>query len=99
MAFVIIVIPGPSVLFVIGRALAYGRRVALITVVGNTVGAFLAVALVALGVGSVVERSLVAFTALKWLGAAYLVYLGVQAFRHRRSLTAPADGPAPVRGT
>ncbi|MBG0564976.1 LysE family translocator [Actinoplanes aureus] len=99
MAFVIIVIPGPSVLFVIGRALAYGRRVALISVLGNTLGAYLAVALVALGVGSIVERSLVAFTILKLLGAAYLVYLGVQAFRHRRALAAPVDGPASVRGT
>jgi threonine/homoserine/homoserine lactone efflux protein len=99
LAAVIIVIPGPSVLFVIGRALAYGRRVALITVVGNTVGAYLAVVLVAFGVGSIVERSLVAFTVLKFAGAAYLAYLGVQAFRHRRTMVAPDAGPGVVRGT
>lgn len=98
-AFVIIVVPGPSVLFVIGRALAYGRRIALITVVGNTLGAYLAVTLVALGVGSIVERSLIAFTVLKAFGAAYLIYLGVQAFRHRRSLAGPLAESAPVRGT
>ncbi|GIJ64279.1 LysE family translocator [Virgisporangium aurantiacum] len=99
MAFVIIVIPGPSVLFVIGRALSYGRRIALITVAGNTAGAYLALALVALGVGSVVERSLVAFTVLKLLGAAYLVYLGVQAFRHRRTALSPVPDAEPVQGT
>ncbi|MEU4620299.1 LysE family translocator [Actinoplanes sp. NPDC023801] len=99
LAAVIIVIPGPSVLFVIGRALAYGRRVALITVVGNTVGAYLAVVLVAFGVGSIVERSLMAFTVLKLAGAAYLVHLGVQAIRHRHAMAAPDAGPVVARGT
>jgi threonine/homoserine/homoserine lactone efflux protein len=97
LAFVLIVIPGPSVLFVIGRALAYGRRAALITVLGNTAGAYLAVLLVALGVGSVVERSLVAFTVLKLAGAAYLIFLGVQAFRHRRRLVATEAEPGALR--
>ncbi|MFC6567530.1 LysE family translocator [Actinoplanes utahensis] len=99
LAFVIIVIPGPSVLFVVARALAYGRRVALITVVGNTIGALVAVTSVAFGVGSIVERSIVAFTILKWAGAAYLVYLGVKAFRHRHAIGQPAAGATPVRGT
>ncbi|MEV5608285.1 LysE family translocator [Streptomyces sp. NPDC052225] len=86
MSFLLIVIPGPSVLFVIGRALAQGRRAALTTVAGNTLGAYVLVVAVALGVGSVVERSIVVFTALKLLGAAYLIYLGVKAFRQRRAL-------------
>ena len=98
MALVIIVIPGPSVLFVIGRALAYGRRVALLTVLGNTVGAYLAVVLVAFGVGSIVERSLIAFTVLKLLGAAYLIHLGVSAFRHRRALGEPGVAAGPAQG-
>ncbi|MEU2261169.1 LysE family translocator [Streptomyces sp. NPDC019645] len=85
MSFLLIVIPGPSVLFVIGRALAQGRRAALTTVVGNTLGAYLLVVTVALGVGTVVERSVLVFTALKLAGAAYLVYLGVRAVRQRRS--------------
>ncbi|WP_338703632.1 LysE family translocator [Streptomyces sp. Q6] len=87
MSFLLIVIPGPSVLFVIGRALAQGRRAALTTVAGNTLGAYVLVVAVALGIGSIVERSIVVFTALKLLGAAYLVYLGVKAFRQRRALT------------
>ncbi|MGH3373526.1 MAG: LysE family translocator [Actinoallomurus sp.] len=82
-ALVIIVIPGPSVLFVVGRALAYGRRTALASVVGNEVGALVLVGAVALGVGTVVERSFLVFTTIKLCGAAYLVFLGVRAFLRR----------------
>ncbi|WP_432980087.1 LysE family translocator [Dactylosporangium sp. CA-233914] len=87
-SFLLILIPGPSVLFVIGRALAHGRRAALTTVIGNTLGACMLVGAVALGIGSVVERSVVIFTALKLAGAAYLVYLGVKAWRERDSMRA-----------
>ena len=92
MSFLLIVIPGPSVLFVIGRALSQGRRAALTTVVGNTLGAYVLVVAVALGVGAVVERSVLVFTVLKLVGAAYLVYLGVKAVRQRRSLHAAFTG-------
>ncbi|MDQ2586170.1 LysE family translocator [Saccharothrix yanglingensis] len=94
----LILVPGPSVLFVIGRALAQGRRAALITVVGNTLGAYLLVVAVAFGVGAVVERSVVVFTALKLAGAAYLVHLGVRAVRRRGGLTASSAGVAAARG-
>jgi hypothetical protein len=96
MSFLLIVIPGPSVLFVIGRALAQGHRAALTTVMGNTLGAYVLVVAVAFGIGSIVERSALVFTALKLMGAAYLVYLGVKAVRQRRSLHAAftAEGPA-----
>jgi len=97
-AFVIIVIPGPSVVFVIGRALSYGRPVALASVAGNTLGLVTIVALVALGLGAVVQESIVVFTVLKLAGAAYLVWLGVEAFRHRRDFLVPAgtDVRAPM---
>lgn len=85
-AVVIIVIPGPSVLFVVGRALAHGRAVALASVVGNTVGSASVLVLVALGLGRLVQESAAAFTVLKIVGAGYLVYLGIQAIRHRRDL-------------
>ncbi|WP_331766314.1 LysE family translocator [Embleya sp. NBC_00896] len=99
MSFLLIVIPGPSVLFVIGRALGQGRRAALITVVGNTLGAYVLVVAVALGVGSIVERSVLAFTALKLVGAAYLVYLGVKAVRQRGSLHAVFTGDASAQSS
>ncbi|MGW0818098.1 LysE family translocator [Streptomyces viridiviolaceus] len=98
LSFLLIVIPGPSVLFVVGRALAQGRRAALTTVVGNTLGAYVLVVAVALGVGSVVERSVLVFTVLKLAGAAYLVYLGIRAWRERRSLLAAFTGAAEGHG-
>ncbi|MFC5750678.1 LysE family translocator [Actinomadura rugatobispora] len=91
MALAIIVIPGPTVLFVVGRALAHGRRTAMTSVAGNELGALLMTVLVALGIGSIVERSILVFTALKLIGAAYIIYLGVQAFRNRRSLEGAMD--------
>lgn len=86
-SFVLIAVPGPSALFTISRALTVGRRGALLTVLGNQVGVYVQVAAVAVGVGAIVQRSVEAFTVLKLAGAAYLVYLGVQSFRHRKALT------------
>jgi threonine/homoserine/homoserine lactone efflux protein len=94
-AFVIIVIPGPSVVFTVGRALAYGRRVALATVVGNCVGNLSVAALVGVGLGVVVQESIVVFTVLKVAGAAYLVWLGVDALRRRREFLRPDGVDAP----
>ncbi|MFJ2345287.1 MULTISPECIES: LysE family translocator [Streptomyces] len=98
MSLLLIVIPGPSVLFVVGRALSQGRRAALTTVIGNMLGAYVLVIAVALGVGSVVERSAVVFTTLKLVGAAYLVHLGIKAVRQRRSLQAVFTGDGPAHG-
>jgi threonine/homoserine/homoserine lactone efflux protein len=93
-AVVLIAIPGPSVLFVVSRGVALGRRAALATVIGNELGLLVQGAAVAIGLGVIVERSIVAFTAIKLIGSAYLVYLGVQAFRHRRRLVAALDPDA-----
>lgn len=85
-AFVIIAIPGPSVLFVISRAISAGRVVGVATVAGNTAGAFTQATAVAFGIGPLVQRSITLFTVLKLAGCCYLVFLGVQAIRHRHSL-------------
>jgi threonine/homoserine/homoserine lactone efflux protein len=84
---VVVLVPGPSVLFTIGRALTVGRREALLTVVGNALGCYVQVVAVAFGIGSVVERSAAVFTVIKLVGAGYLIFLGVQAIRHRRRVT------------
>ena len=97
-ALVLIVIPGPGVLFVIGRALAHGRRTALLSVAGHAAGNWVVAVCVALGVGTVVERSAAVFTAVRLAGAAYLVWLGIQAFRHRTSLAQVLDSAAAPRG-
>jgi threonine/homoserine/homoserine lactone efflux protein len=86
-AAVIVAIPGPSLLFTIGRALSVGRRDALLTVLGNGLGLAAQVVGISLGLGALVAASAVAYTGLKLVGAAYLVYLGVQAIRHRRSIS------------
>lgn len=91
-ALVLIVIPGPSVVFVVGRAVSYGHRIALASVVGNTTGLFLVMTLVAVGLGAIVAESIVVFTVIKLLGAAYLVWLGVQALRHRREMQVDTHG-------
>ncbi|TCM45951.1 LysE family translocator [Kribbella sp. VKM Ac-2568] len=91
-SFVIIVVPGPSVLFIVGRALAVGRREAVLTMVGNTVGAAVMLVAVALGLGALIAASAIALTVVKLAGAAYLIYLGVHAFRTRKSLVAALQG-------
>ncbi|GAA4404221.1 LysE family translocator [Fodinibacter luteus] len=93
---VIIAIPGPSVLFTIGRALSAGRREALLTVVGNALGILTQICALAVGLGPLVAASATAYTALKVVGAGYLVWLGVQAIRNRRALAAAFEAGVPL---
>jgi len=86
-AMVIILAPGPSVLFVIARAIAWGRATAVFTVAGNVTGAFSLSVFVALGLGPVLERSEIAYVAVQWAGGLYLIYLGIEAI-WKRSLQA-----------
>ena len=95
-AVVFIAIPGPSVVFAIGRALVAGRRRAVCSVVGNSAGVAVQVVAVAVGLGAVLERSAVAFTVVKLAGAAYLIALGLLAIRHRHRTTGALTGPEPV---
>jgi len=91
LSYALIVIPGPNVLFVISRALQLGRAAGLAAVVGGQLGVYTQVIAVAVGIGALVEQSVAIFTVIKLAGAAYLIYLGVQAIRQRRSLTAALD--------
>jgi threonine/homoserine/homoserine lactone efflux protein len=96
---VIIIVPGPSVLFIIGRALSYGRRTALFSIVGNSVGSSLAAVCVSIGLGPFLQRSDLLFQTIKLLGAAYLVWLGVQAWRRGGHVPDPDDTPPPIRSS
>ena len=78
---VLLVIPGPTILLVISYALGHGMRTALPVAVGVALGDFTAMTLSMLGLGALLATSSLLFTALKWLGAAYLVWLGVQLWR------------------
>ena len=90
-AFILIVIPGPSVLFVISRGVALGRRAAIATVLGNTTGVLVQVIGVAFGIGAIVQRSALVFNAMKIAGAAYLIFLGVRMVRERKALSGLLD--------
>lgn len=100
-SFALIVVPGPNVLFVISRSLQLGRVAGVATATGGQLGVFSQIVLVAFGLGTLVERSVTVFSVVKLAGAAYLIYLGIQAVRHRRSLgealTAGTGNKKPLR--
>ncbi len=81
---IIIIVPGPSVLFTVARGIAWGRATAILTTLGNTLGTYLLAILVAVGLGPLISRSALAATLLQLAGGTYLIYLGYDAFRHRR---------------
>src|SRR5260370_11103429 len=91
-------LPGPSVLFIVSRGVALGRRAALATVVGNSAGLSVQVTVVALGLGAILASSLILFTLVKVAGAAYLIFLGAQMVRHRKVLAILADATELPRG-
>ncbi|GKT20985.1 LysE family translocator [Acidovorax sp. SUPP3334] len=78
--------PGPDVLYIVTNALKSGVRAGIVAGLGITAGCFVHIAAAAVGVGALLAASATAFTALKWLGAAYLVWMGV------RMLFAKASG-------
>ena len=95
-SLVIIAIPGPSVMFAISRALVLGRRGAILTVVGNGIGVFVQALAVSVGLGVIIESNDVLLTIIRLAGAAFLIYLGITAIRHRRDgldLTSPVVAP------
>lgn len=86
-ASAIILAPGPSVLFTIARAIAWGRKVAILTVLGNASGFFAMAALVAIGVGPIIQSSDLIYRGVQWGGGLYLIYLGIDAIRKRNEHT------------
>lgn len=93
---VLLVIPGPTILLVVSYALGQGWRAAFPLAVGVALGDFTAMTLSILGIGAVLLASATVFTVLKWLGAAYLVYLGIKLLRAGGTLDAePRTGAAP----
>jgi threonine/homoserine/homoserine lactone efflux protein len=77
----IILAPGPSVLFTIARAIAWGRASAVATVAGNTLGMFLVSVLVAIGLGPLLQSSHLFYNGVQWAGGLYLIYLGYSAIK------------------
>ena len=82
-AMVIILAPGPSVLFIIARAIAWGRKIAVMTTLGNVSGAFALSSTVAVGLGPILQKSHLAYMTVQIAGGGYLIYLGIDAVRKR----------------
>jgi threonine/homoserine/homoserine lactone efflux protein len=93
--YVLILIPGPSVIFTVSRGVALGRRAALVTVLGNTSGLFCQLVIVVIGLGAVLASSDAVFTTLRLIGAAYLIFLGARSIRDRRRLAQALSPVAP----
>ena len=86
---ILLVIPGPTILLVVSYALGQGWRTALPTAIGVALGDFTAMTMSVVGLGAVLASSALLFTALKWCGAAYLVWLGIRLWRAGGRLDAP----------
>jgi len=79
----IILVPGPSVMFVIARAVAWGRLTALLTALGNALGMLLLSVFIAIGLGPLLQRSELLLISVQVLGGLYLIHLGIDAYRNR----------------
>lgn len=88
---VLLIIPGPTVLLVLSYAIGQGRRVAVSTALGVGLGDLIAMSASLLGLGALVLASAALFTVLKWVGAAYLVYLGVKLWRGAGAAALPVQ--------
>lgn len=87
--------PGPDMLFVAGSSAVHGRRAGVLAALGVGAGCLLHVALAAVGLSALLAASATAFSIVKWIGAAYLVWVGVSMLRARaRADVRAADGPA-----
>jgi threonine/homoserine/homoserine lactone efflux protein len=83
LAAVIIVVPGPGVLFTIGRALILGTKAALLSVIGNALGVGVQIVVISLGLGVAIQQSEIVFLAIRVFGAGMITYLGVKAILSR----------------
>jgi threonine/homoserine/homoserine lactone efflux protein len=95
-ALVLLLTPGPAVLYIVARSIDQGRRAGLVSMLGVHAGTLVHITAAAAGVSAILAASATAFGVVKYLGAAYLVYLGIRRLRHRAPALSPA-GPEPRR--
>jgi threonine/homoserine/homoserine lactone efflux protein len=97
-ALLLLLTPGPAVLYIVARSLEHGRRAGLVSALGVHAGTLVHVVAAAAGVSAILAASAAAFSAVKYVGAAYLIYLGVRRLRDRRSVLESAHPrPASLR--
>lgn len=84
-SIVLCIVPGPDMIFLLGRTIAQGRKAGIIAALGINTGAYVHLLAAALGISAILATSALAFTLLKWIGAAYLIYLGVRILISKQS--------------
>jgi threonine/homoserine/homoserine lactone efflux protein len=94
-AAILLAIPGPAILYIVGRSIGQGRNAGLVSALGIGVGTLIHTAAAAVGLSALLVSSATAFSVVKYLGAAYLVFLGVQRLRSKESLATGSDAGAP----
>ena len=90
-AVILLVVPGPAVTYVVSRSVGHGRAAGLVSVMGIVAGTLCHVVAAALGISALLASSAVAFQFVKYLGAAYLVYLGIKTLRRNAGQLLDAD--------
>lgn len=85
------IIPGPTVILVIGQAIAHGKKSVIPLVAGVLAGDFTAMTLSVIGLGAILAASASLFLVLKWFGVGYLIYLGIKTWRQTPQRFAEAD--------
>src|SRR5579859_1787597 len=94
-ATVLLAIPGPAVLYIVGRSIGQGRNAGFVSALGIGVGTLVHTAAAAVGLSALLVSSARAFSVVKYLGAAYLVFLGIQRLRGKESLLTSTDPGVP----
>jgi len=92
-ALVLLLIPGPAVFYIVGRSIGHGRSAGLVSALGISVGSLVHTAAAAVGLSALLMSSAVAFATVKYLGAAYLIYLGIQKIRREEPFELSGDVP------
>jgi threonine/homoserine/homoserine lactone efflux protein len=92
-AAILLAIPGPAVLYIVSRSIGQGRNAGFVSAFGIGVGTLIHTAAAAVGLSALLVSSATAFGVVKYLGAAYLIYLGIQKFRNPESLASSPDAP------
>lgn len=92
-AALLLAIPGPAIFYIVGRSIGHSRNAGLVSALGIGVGTLIHTAAAAVGLSALLVSSASAFSVVKYLGAAYLIYLGVQKLRSDESFNASPDAP------
>ncbi len=93
-ALVLLLTPGPAVLYIVARSIDQGRRAGLVSMLGVHAGTLVHIGAAAAGVSAILAASATAFGVVKYLGAGYLVYLGIRRLRHRAPVLTPVMRPS-----